>query len=278
MKNTMKSKWTIDDFELGKPLGFGKFGVVWLVRERKSNYLLALKIMKKKDVKDDLKGIKQIRREIEIQMNIKSNFILKMFGFFHDNNNIYYMLEYASGGELFTKLIEKGRYSDKECALIIYQVVKGLQSMHNMGVIHRDLKPENILIGNDNKIKICDFGWAVCNVTKKRETYCGTDEYMSPEIVKKIIHKKEVDLWCLGILIYELLVGETPFKSSNILKSIENINQTNLHIPRYVSEGARDLIKKLIIINPLERLTLKEILKHKWIKNYIKGTELELLD
>ncbi|KAF7703967.1 putative spindle assembly checkpoint kinase like protein [Cucumispora dikerogammari] len=273
----MRSKWKIEDFELGKPLGYGKFGVVWLVKEKKSNYILALKIIKKKDIADDIKAIRQVRREIEIQMNIKSVFVLRMFGFFHDDINIYYMLEYAQGGELFSLLLKKGRYTDREGALITYQVIRGLQCMHEMGVIHRDLKPENILIGSDNIIKICDLGWAVCNVTKKRVTFCGTDEYLSPEIANKKNHSVAVDLWCLGILIYELLVGQTPFKSSSILSSTKDIKQTNLHFPRYISDDARDVLKKLLVIDPSKRLTLKQILDHNWIKKYLKGSGLDKL-
>lgn len=271
-----KENWDIDDFELGRPLGYGRFGAVWLAREKKSNFIVALKIVKKENLRNDKNGIKQMRREVEIHLNLNSNFIIKMFGLFHDDTNVYFILEYAEGGELFVKLNEKGRFTDSATAIITYQVARGLMAMHKLGVMHRDLKPENILIGENNEIKICDFGWAVCDVTKRRETYCGTDQYLPPEIANRQNHDLKADLWCLGILIYELLVGYPPFHNSNILKNVENEEQLNIIIPRFVSKEAKDLLLKLLVVEPKKRIKLEEIFQHVWIKKFIDKKMLNL--
>lgn len=203
--------WTLDDFELGAPLSAGQFGQVWLVREKIRKYILALNIIPKSIIENS-DNHKQLRRELEIHTRLRSPYILRCYGHFHDKNNIYLILEYANNGELLNSLVEKGKFDEKTAANYVFQVLSALETMHSFKVIHRDIKPENILIGCDHKLRVADFFWSVCNMDKKRKTFCGTQEYLCPEMIDRNTHDEKVDMWCVGILTYELLVSNTPFE------------------------------------------------------------------
>jgi serine/threonine protein kinase len=153
------SEWTIDDFEIGLPLGRGKFGHVYLAREKHSKFICAIKILYKRQLlKYDC--ARQLAREVEIQSHLNHPNILKMYGFFYDEEKIYLILEWAPHGELYSDLRQKGRYPEEQAADFIYQVSEALRYMHSKDVIHRDLKPENLL-DCDGVIKLADFGWSV---------------------------------------------------------------------------------------------------------------------
>lgn len=257
--------WTLDDFELGAPLGAGQFGQVWLAREKKSGFILSLKIINKNIIKDN-ESYKQLRRELEIHSKLDNPYILKYYGHFHDQNNIYLIIEYATG-ELFSKLSEVRKFDEFTASQYIFQVLNALKCMHKFKVIHRDLKPENILIGSDNKIRIADFGWAVCNLDQKRTTFCGTAEYLCPEMIDKNIHDEKVDMWCVGILTYELLVGNTPFETPDrtTREAYRKIKNLDFEIPKFLSEKARNFIQKLLVVDNVQRPDVNEMLSDPWI-------------
>ncbi|KAM0675514.1 hypothetical protein GVAV_000880 [Gurleya vavrai] len=264
---------TLDDFELGKPLGAGQFGQVWLVKHKATNYITALKILNKSVITQNY--TKQLRRELEIHSNLKHPNILRMYGYFHDKNRIYIILEFACKGELFSHLQKTTRFSERTSANYIFQVSKALNYMHDNSVIHRDLKPENILIGADNKLKIADFGWAVRNIDRRRYTYCGTQEYLAPEMVNEKRHDNSIDLWCLGILCYEFLTGKTPFEeSSRVLANIkEKILNLKYDFPDFVSDKARDFVRKLLVVEKEKRMCFNEIRRHPWIVLHVDSEE-----
>lgn len=260
--------WTLDDFELGAPLGAGQFGQVWLAKERKRGYIISLKIIDKKIVSEH-ENFKHLRRELEIHSKLDCPYILKYYGHFHDKKNIYLIIEYAKG-ELFKKLSDMGRFDDKTASQYIFQVLVALQNMHENKIIHRDLKPENILIGCDDKLRIADFGWSVCNLDNKRTTFCGTKEYLSPEMINKNLHNEKVDMWCVGVLAYELLSGSTPFQSPDrssrgAYKKIKNLD---FDIPNYLSKQARSFISELLVVENNRRPSANQMLNHPWILQY----------
>lgn len=269
----MSKYWTLDDFELGRPLGCGKFGQVWLVREKSSGYLLALKIIKIEDVKN-IETARQIRREIEIHTNLKNKNILRMYGHFYDKNNIYLILEYAGNGEFYKYLSEHGgKFSEEEASIYIKQIIDALIYMKERSVIHRDIKPENLLFGSDGTLKLADFGWAVHNADRRRMTFCGTMEYLAPEMVNNKKHDSSIDLWCLGVLTYEFLAGKTPFenKSRNMREVYKNIKELTYEIPDFITPAAADFIAKLLVIDPSNRMALKEAINHPFIIKYNKS-------
>lgn len=265
---------TLDDFDLGKPLGAGQFGQVWLVRHKPTHAILALKIINKSSVTSQ-SAIKQLRRELEIHYQLKHSNILRMYGFFYDKNRIYIVLEYAIKGGLFEILQKKRRFSEEVAAKYIFQVAKALYYMHRNKVIHRDLKPENILVTYDDILKIADFGWAVKNIDKKRYTLCGTLEYLAPELCKIERHDDSVDCWSLGILCYEFLCGRTPFESKR--RTFEEMKKMILskkyEIPNFVSDDVKDFIGKLLTYETDNRMGIEEVKDHVWIKKHVSEEE-----
>uniref|UniRef100_A0A6G3MIE7 Aurora kinase A (Trinotate prediction) n=1 Tax=Henneguya salminicola TaxID=69463 RepID=A0A6G3MIE7_HENSL len=158
--NKQTKEWNLDDFEIGRPLGRGKFGRVYLARERRTHYIIALKVLFKSQlVKNSVEH--QLRREIEIQSHLRHPNILRLYGYFHDHNKVYLILEYASRGELYHELRKEKYFDEKRSSTYILQIAHALSYCHSKKVIHRDLKPENILIGIYGELKISDFGWSV---------------------------------------------------------------------------------------------------------------------
>merc|ERR1711935_1247350 len=155
-----EKRWSLSDFDIGKPLGRGKFGNVYLAREKKTKYVVALKVLFKTQL---LKaGVEhQLRREIEIQSHLRHPNILRMYGYFYDSKRIYLILEFSPGGELYKRLTQKGRFSERTSARYISDLATALDFCHTKHVIHRDIKPENLLVGAHAEIKIADFGWSV---------------------------------------------------------------------------------------------------------------------
>eukprot|EP00629_Pelagomonadales_sp_RCC1024_P015554 CAMPEP_0119279632 /NCGR_PEP_ID=MMETSP1329-20130426/21205_1 /TAXON_ID=114041 /ORGANISM="Genus nov. species nov., Strain RCC1024" /LENGTH=371 /DNA_ID=CAMNT_0007280187 /DNA_START=191 /DNA_END=1303 /DNA_ORIENTATION=+ len=255
---------TLDDFEVGRPLGNGKFGRVYLARTKRDKYVVALKVLRKSQLEKN--GVEhQLRREIEIQTHLVHKNILRMFGYFWDEKRIYLILEYAPGGELYKRLTAKGRFSETETAKYILEMARALGYCHQKHVIHRDIKPENLLLGLGGELKIADFGWSVHAPSLRRETFCGTLDYLPPEMVEVKGYDEKVDLWSLGVLCYEFLVGEPPFDAPGKKATFKRISRVDLHFPDYVSAGARDLIKKLLTKDPQARMALADVEKHPWI-------------
>jgi aurora kinase len=230
-------------FEIGRPLGKGKFGRVYFVRERKSGYVCALKVMHKNEIRQG--GVeKQVRREIEIQSNLRHPNILQLHGHFHDSKRVFLILEFAAKGELYKHLQRETRFPEWKAAHYIAQMASALKYLHKKHVMHRDIKPENILVGIHGELKISDFGWSVHAPSNRRKTQCGTVDYLPPEIVNRDWYSEKVDLWALGVLMYELLVGQAPFEDSLPL-TYKRIVRCDMTVPKFMSREARDLIKSV---------------------------------
>lgn len=234
-------------FEIGKPLGKGKFGRVYLAKERSSGFVCALKVLHKSELQQG--GVqKQVRREIEIQSNLRHPNVLRLYGHFHDSKRIFLILEYAGRGELYKHLRKEHRFPEWKAAQYIAQMAAALKYLHKKHVMHRDIKPENILVGIHGEIKISDFGWSVHAPNNRRQTMCGTLDYLPPEMLKPgsqdNFYNEKVDLWSLGVLTYEFLVGEAPFEDTPVMTQ-RRIARADMTIPPYVSAEAKDLIKRV---------------------------------
>ncbi|OAD02167.1 hypothetical protein MUCCIDRAFT_74093 [Mucor lusitanicus CBS 277.49] len=263
--------WTLEDFEVARDLGKGNFGSVFLAREKSRKLIVALKVMYKKQIKD--MGIqKQLEREINIQGHLRHPNILGLYGYFHDDSRIFIILEYAANGALYDELRRRIKFTEKEAAKYMAQMVDALGYLHSNQIIHRDIKPENLMLGRNGEIKIGDFGWSVRTERLKRGTLCGTLDYLPPEMVEGRVHDKNVDIWSLGILLYELIVGSPPFEEKqaeddDVASAItyERIRNVELHFPKHVSKDAADLISKLLKYNSGDRLPLRNIMHHPFI-------------
>ncbi|KAF7319781.1 Kinase-like protein [Mycena kentingensis (nom. inval.)] len=263
------SEWSLHSFDMGRPLGKGKFGRVYMVRTKAPpNYILALKTLYKSELVQN-KVEKQTRREIEIQQNLRHPNVLRLFGYFHDEKRIFLMLEFAGKGELYKQLTKVGNFSEKRSARYVDQMADALGYLHSKHVIHRDIKPENLLLGLNGELKIADFGWSVHAPGLRRMTLCGTLDYLPPEMVEGKEHNEKVDHWALGVLMYEFLNGSPPFEDRASTKNTyRRIAKVDLRFPPSIPADARDLIAKLLRYNPQERLPLADVRKHPWILKF----------
>ncbi|XP_050293040.1 aurora kinase B-like [Anthonomus grandis grandis] len=264
--NNPEYKWSLNNFELGRRLGRGKFGRVYLAREKRTGFLVALKTLIKKEIVEG-RVERQTMREIEIQSHLKHPNVLQMLAWFHDSHRIYLVLEYAGKGELYTHLQNSpnGRFNEHLSAKYVYQVADALDYCHQNSVIHRDIKPENLLLTVSGDIKLADFGWSVHAPSLLRKTMCGTLDYLPPEMVDGRKYRHTVDNWCLGILCYEFLHGVPPFESKLQEETYKRIRERDLHFKEFISEGAKDLILKLLVLKGEDRISLKDVMKHPWV-------------
>ncbi|XP_052616773.1 aurora kinase C-like isoform X12 [Peromyscus californicus insignis] len=262
--STSTRLFTIDDFEIGRPLGKGKFGNVYLARLKENHFIVALKVLFKSQIEKE--GLEhQLRREVEIQAHLQHPNILRLYNYFHDARRVYLILEYAPGGELYKELQRNRTFDEQRTATIIEELADALTYCHEKKVIHRDIKPENLLLGFRGEVKIADFGWSVHTPSLRRKTMCGTLDYLPPEMIEGRTYNEKVDLWCIGVLCYELLVGNPPFESSTHSETYKRILKVDLRFPHSVPVGAQDLISKLLRYHPSDRLDLSQILKHPWV-------------
>ncbi|KIY74289.1 kinase-like protein [Cylindrobasidium torrendii FP15055 ss-10] len=273
-------QWTLNSFEMGRPLGKGKFGRVYMVRTKcEPRYIIALKTLYKSELVSN-RVEKQVRREIEIQSNLRHPNVLRLYGYFHDEKRIFLMLEFAGKGELYRQLSKAGRFSEKRSSRYIDQMADALKYLHSKHVIHRDIKPENLLLGLDGELKIADFGWSVHAPGNRRKTMCGTLDYLPPEMVEGKDHTERVDHWALGVLTFEFLNGFPPFEvPDSQTKTYRRIQAVDLRFPEGMSSGSRNLISALLKYKPEDRMPLEKVMVHPWITQYrprnsTRGSEL----
>src|SRR3990167_6911954 len=271
-RNPTSRQFTLNDFEIGKKLGCGKFGRVYLAREKSSEFIVALKLIYKKEIVE-CEVEKQVRREIEIQSQLLHQNILRLYGYFYDDSRIFLILEYAARGELFDTLSDAGSFSEARAARYLRQMASAVNYCHKKNVLHRDIKPENILIGHTGELKLADFGWSV-HARSRRKTVCGTTDYMPPEVCKRQAYDKAFDAWTLGVLLFEFLTGTTPFVASTSERTREKIVNNPLIFPKHptISDDAKDLISRLLVKNADNRMTVKEIPNHPFIRKFTQAS------
>ena len=262
----------IQDFQIKKEIGNGSFGRVYLASHIKTKVDYAIKIIDKRN-KTNIDGKPYFRREIEIMYKIRHPNCVRLFGNFEDENYCYFIMEYIPGGNLYNLMA-----SNRNTGLNIYlvarimrELVSAIYYLHNMNppIIHRDIKPENVLLTNNSDIKLTDFGWSnyINFEGEQRLTFCGTPIYLAPEMIQNTGHDEHVDIWCLGVLLFELLTGTPPFIGQNrvlLMKNIINVNINWPSLPKLpIDPDAKDLITKILKKKPLEN-----IVKHNFFIKY----------
>eukprot|EP01139_Manchomonas_bermudensis_P005337 Amastigsp_a174977_92.p1 type:complete len:372 gc:universal Amastigsp_a174977_92:1343-228(-) len=259
----------LDEFELISTIGTGTFGRVYLTRHVETHKYYAMKVLKKVEVVR-LKQVEHITSEKNILMQLHHPFIVNLYGATQDSRNLYMLMEYVIGGEVFTHLRKAGRFPSDVCVFYAGEITLALEYMHSLDCVYRDLKPENLLLDAEGHIKITDFGFAK-HVEDRTWTLCGTPEYLAPEIIQSKGHGKAVDWWALGILIFEMLCGYPPFFDDNPFGIYEKILAGKIAFPTHVDANAKDLIRNLLNADLTKRVGClrngpEDIKRHKWFR------------
>ena len=252
-----------------KPLGKGAYGEVWKVTHENSKKVYCIKMMNKRDIYEQ-NLINQINKEISIMYNLNHPYSIKLYNHFEDNDKIYLIMELATNGNLYNYIQSKKHQKNKNIDIIkkiIIQTIEIIKYLHSSNIIYRDIKPENILLDKDFNIKLCDYGWAsYFTPGHSLNVYCGTPEYVSPEVLKKLPYNEKVDIWGIGVLIFELVFGYPPFSSNLNTVRFNNIKEGKINWPENFEDGdLKDLIQKILKVNPKERISLDDIEKHPWL-------------
>ena len=267
----------ITDFTLIKEIGTGSFGRVILVQHKITQARYAIKAIDKRN-KTNYNERLYFRREIEIMYRVHHPNVVKLFGHFEDNTYCYFLMEYMEGGNIYTYVPKNGihRISTQQVASMIKDVISATYFLHHMNppIIHRDIKPENVLLNSSMQAKLTDFGWSnYMDGMYKRTTVCGTPIYLAPEMVNKTGHDEKVDIWCIGILLFELMTGVQPWSGTDLQTVKYNINRLKLNWPKNIDRTAADLITKILKYRPEERISLRNMLRHPFFTQFFPNPE-----
>ena len=257
----------ITDFEKEKEIGKGGFGLVWKVIHKKTQKVYCIKVIQKQGIIEQ-KLVDQMNREIEIMYILNHPHCLRLKNHFEDDNNFYLVMPLAAKGQLYRVLRKFRKFDERTAAQILRETISALQYLHNFNppIIHRDIKPENLLLNEGGRILLADFGWSNFSDGGVRKTFCGTPEYIAPEMLLKKGHDTRVDIWSVGVLMFELLSGYSPFVAKNNQDLYQNIRRLKIQWPKDMQPLAKNLIGKILKLNPLDRPSLQEVLDHQWFK------------
>ena len=271
----------ITDFELIRELGVGSFGKVYLVYHKKTKHKFALKSIDKLD-EVNYEEKSYFSREIEIMYKLNHPNICKLFSHFEDNNYCYFLLQYIPKGSAFDLIPKNGKKQQnmKLIASVMKDLISAIYYLHNMKptIVHRDIKPENILLDENSKAYLTDFGWSnYIRNHRIRNTVCGTPLYLPPEMVSETGHNEMADIWCIGVLLFELSTGKVPFEGDDYTTVKYNISHLKISWPSDIEPDVKDLVSKILRKNPNERLSIEKILSHSFFTKYFPNAVNELI-
>eukprot|EP00262_Sarcandra_glabra_P012600 TRINITY_DN327_c0_g1_i4.p1 TRINITY_DN327_c0_g1~~TRINITY_DN327_c0_g1_i4.p1 ORF type:complete len:528 (-),score=86.13 TRINITY_DN327_c0_g1_i4:399-1982(-) len=270
-------------YDLGRELGRGEFGITYLCTDKFSGEVLACKSISKKKLRTAV-DIEDVRREVEIMKHMpKHPNIVTLKDTYEDDNAVHLVMELCEGGELFDRIVSRGHYTERAAAVVTRTIVEVVQVCHKNGVMHRDLKPENFLFANKKEsapLKAIDFGLSVFFKPGERfNEIVGSPYYMAPEVLKRH-YGPEVDVWSAGVILYILLCGVPPFWAETEQGVAQAIIRSVIDFKRdpwpKVSDNAKDLVKRMLDPDPKKRLTAQEVLEHPWLQNAKKAPNVPL--
>ncbi|KAM3877795.1 calcium/calmodulin-dependent protein kinase type 1D-like [Diretmus argenteus] len=256
-----------DIFEFKGKMGSGSFSEVFMVREKKTGNLYALKCLKKKHLANS-----NLENEINVLRRIKHENVIGLEDFYESRTQYYLVMQLVSGGELFDRILDRGVFTEKDASNVIRQVLQAVSYLHQNNIVHRDLKPENLLYYNtdeNSKIMISDFGLSKQSEHGVMSTACGTPGYVAPEVLAQKPYSKAVDCWSIGVINYILLCGYPPFFEENDTRLYSKIMRAEycFHTPYWdnISDSAKDFIRNMMEKSPTKRFTTEQALRHPWI-------------
>ena len=265
---------TIGDYIIKKTIGSGTFSTVKLGTHRITQKKVAIKILDKNKIesRDDLE---RIIREMQILTEMHNPFVIRVYKIYEDKNNFLIIMEYCEGGELFNYIVKKKRLSEEEASYFFFQLINGIEYIHSKGIAHRDLKPENLLLSKNKILKIIDFGLSnFYDGTKRLQTPCGSPCYASPEMVKgKRYDGFNIDIWAIGVILFAMLCGYLPFEDDENDTDVlfNEIIRNKIDYPYFLSKLSLDILQKILVSDPLQRITIDEIKNHPF---YLKGEKI----
>lgn len=262
---------TIDDFVILKEIGKGQYGKVKLAMKKDTSDIFAIKIIHKNKLVES-QAVDRIITERNALMSVSCPFIVQLYYAFQNERKCYLCLEYVPGGDLFQHMRLSGTIPINELRLYVAEISTALHYLHQNHIIYRDLKPENVLLDENGHIKLTDFGLSKeltdTEMDGKASSFCGTAEYLAPEIVMEKPYGPEIDWWSLGILIYEMVFKTSPFYSVNEKKIYDKIKKSNIIFPGVVDSNLVSLIKGLLKRDVKERFGFKEVMSHPLLKDF----------
>eukprot|EP00027_Filamoeba_sp_ATCC50430_P008144 CAMPEP_0168554480 /NCGR_PEP_ID=MMETSP0413-20121227/7801_1 /TAXON_ID=136452 /ORGANISM="Filamoeba nolandi, Strain NC-AS-23-1" /LENGTH=437 /DNA_ID=CAMNT_0008585221 /DNA_START=27 /DNA_END=1338 /DNA_ORIENTATION=+ len=254
--NEKKKPISIQDFEVLAAIGKGNYGRVLQVMKKDSGMVYAMKILdKSRIIKNE--ELEQALTEKRVLQNAIHPFIVQLYFSFQSDTQLFFVLDYVSGGELLYRLQQCKHFDEDTARFYAAEILCAIEYLHNLGVIYRDLKLENILINDDGHIMLTDFGLSKTGMNgpkARTKTVCGTPEYLAPEILTEQGYTNSVDYWSLGVAIYEMLTGSTPFNNPDVIKLYNMIANADVEYPTTMSEDAKSLIQALLQRNAQKRL------------------------
>uniref|UniRef100_A0A7S2TG11 non-specific serine/threonine protein kinase n=1 Tax=Lotharella oceanica TaxID=641309 RepID=A0A7S2TG11_9EUKA len=256
--DVLNTKMTIDDFELMKVVGKGSFGKVYQVKYKKTGEIFALKSLKKQQLLKR-KQIEHTQTERKVLQQMQHPFIVSLKFAFQTKDRLYMVLEYFTGGELFYHLKTGGRFGYRRAKFYATEICLALECLHDAGIIYRDLKPENILLDDEGHVRLTDFGLSKDCVLGNQETktFCGTPEYLAPEVILGKPYTKAVDWWSFGTVVFEMTCGLPPFYHKNVKAMYERILSAPLRFPKGMPEAGKQFFSGLLERDPKRRLGSK---------------------
>lgn len=277
-----KSNVLMQRYELGRLLGQGTFGKVYYARSIQTGQSVAIKVIDKDKI-TKVGIMNQIKREISIMRLVRHPYIIHLYEVMATKTKIYFVLEYAKGGELFNK-VAKGKLKEDLARKYFHQLINAVDFCHSRGVYHRDLKPENILLDENENLKISDFGLSALAESRRQDgllhTTCGTPAYVAPEVIcRKGYDGAKADVWSCGVILFVLISGYLPFHSSNLMELYRKIGKAEFKFPKWFSPEARRLLLRILDPNPMTRTTIAKIRESTWYKQGVasksEGNEAE---
>jgi len=272
LKTLTKGKlWTVQDFDFLTVIGHGTFSKIQLITIKGDKTPMVLKRLNKVDVVK-MKQVVHTMSEKTIYGVTSHPFIVNCLTTFQCDRRLYFLLEYVNGGDLFGHLRNQGRLPNDHARFYSGELVLALSYVHTLNIIYRDVKPENCLLDGYGHLKLADFGFAkVIDGDSLTHTICGTPEYIAPEIIRGEGHDKTVDMWSLGVLLYEMISGTPPFIGDSPYSTYEKVLAGKFDFARHFDVKLKDLIRNLLVESPKQRIGgtkkgLDEVKRHKWFK------------